>query len=101
MPVSVTEKATTASARVEHLAAPGSSPPVATLDLERHAAPLGELEGVGEQVLEHLLQPLGVGLDRRRQRRVELDLELEALVVGHLAEGALDVLAQLAERHRR
>ena len=46
------------------------------LGLERDAAPLGELEGVGEQVLEHLLQPLGVGLERRRQARVELDVEV-------------------------
>ena len=61
MPVSVTEKATTASARVEDARGPGSSrsAPAATRSVT--AAPLGELEGVGEQVLEHLLQPLGVG----------------------------------------
>ena len=66
--------------------------------LERHRPPLGELEGVGEQVLEHLLQPLAVGLERGRQRRVDVDLELETLEVGHLAEGAVHELPHLAER---
>ena len=34
------------------------------LDRQRDLALLGELEGVGQQVLEDLLQPLGVGEDR-------------------------------------
>ena len=38
-------------------------------DLQRDAALLGELERVGEQVLEHLLQALAIGDDRARQVR--------------------------------
>ncbi len=37
---------------------------------------------------------------RGRQARVDVDRELQALEVGHLAEGALDELPQLGERHR-
>src|SRR5581483_465531 len=45
------------------------------LEGERHAAPLGELEGVREQVLEHLEETLRVGVDRLRKARVDLDRE--------------------------
>ena len=69
--------------------------------LERDAAPLGELERVRQQVLEHLLQALGVGLERRRQAGLDVHLEVEPLEVGHLPEGALDELPHLGERHRR
>ena len=37
-------------------------------DAQRDAARLGELERVRQQVLEHLLQPLPVGVDRRAAR---------------------------------
>ena len=40
----------------------------APCDRQRHAALLGELERVREQVLEHLLQALLVGVDRRAAR---------------------------------
>src|SRR2546422_293618 len=61
----------------------------------------GELEGVGEQVLQHLARPRGVGADARRQRGVALDAELQPLVVRELAEAAIEVVADLAERRRR
>ena len=51
-----------------------------------------ELERVGEQVLDDLLQPLAVGRDRARQQRVELHQELDAAGLGHVAEGSLDVV---------
>ena len=98
MPVSRTEKATTALAALR-ISWSGFQPSVASF-ADRDTEPaLGELEGVGEQVPEHLLQPLAVGLQRRRERRVHVDLEVEPLGVRHLAEGALDVLPELGERH--
>ena len=41
-------------------------------DGEPHAALFGELEGVGEQVLEHLLQALGVGDQAAAELRIAL-----------------------------
>ena len=61
-------------------------------------AVLGELEGVREQVFEDLLQALRVGLETLRQVAVELDVEVELLVFGDVAEGAIDVILQMAER---
>ena len=43
---------------------PGSSPPSAGSTRQRHLPVVRELEGVGEQVLDDLLQPLGVGEHR-------------------------------------
>ena len=60
---------------------------------EGDSAVRGELEGVGEEVEHDLLQPLLVGADRGGQILVELDVELERLVGGELAEGALHMLA--------
>ena len=60
---------------------------------------LGELEGVGQQVPQHLLQPLRVGGDGPRQAVGQLDLERQVLRLGHRAEGPLDVVAQVGERH--
>jgi hypothetical protein len=66
---------------------------------EPHAALLGELEGVGQQILEHLLQPLGVGghaarkmLDRSRRRR-------PVPVVGFVAERPRDGVDQVCDKH--
>src|SRR5262249_6472528 len=73
---------------------------VRELDLERDAAALGELEGVGEQVLDDLLQALRVRADGVRQAARELEVELEALRVRHVAEGAVDVLAEVLDRGR-
>ena len=51
------------------------------LDRAAHRALLGELERVGEQVLEDLLEPLLVGVERLRgSSSRELDLEVEALL---------------------
>ena len=68
MPVSLTENATTSSARLSAWIA-GLQPRRPRSTSRRDAALLGELEGVGEQVLEHLLQPLRVGDDRRAAGR--------------------------------
>ena len=41
----------------------GSPALLRDLDVQRHRARVGELQGVREQVLQHLLQPLRIGLD--------------------------------------
>ena len=71
-----------------------SASPIAQLD----AARLGELERVREQVLDHLLQPLLVGLDRGwHVRAAHLDLEAQLLVFRDRAERALDEVAQVGQ----
>src|SRR5205823_4887510 len=65
--------------------------------LQRYLAALGELERVGQQVLEDLLQPLRVGLDACGQLRGDPDIELEPLGVRHLAARALDIVGQFGE----
>jgi hypothetical protein len=76
----------------------GAPAAVGGRDLEPHATRVGELEGVGEQVLEHLQQPLRVGGDRASEPRVELARERELARLGDVAEVALDRLAQAGER---
>ena len=69
---------------------------------QRDLALVRELERVGEQVLEDLLQPLRIGLDAARQAgRVDVQLEAELLVLGDVAERAVDVVLQIAERRCR
>ena len=62
---------------------------------------LGELHGVGQQVLEDLLQPLLVGEQGRRHRGVDLDGEVETLLLGHRPEGTLDVVLHVGQLDRR
>ena len=78
MPVSVTSKATTDAAPAEHRDDPALQPLVAPRHGQAHAALLGELEGVGEQVLQHLLQALGVGDDAAAEVRIGVHLERRA-----------------------
>ena len=73
-------------------------PPAHRRDLQRHTPALGELEGVGQQVLENLLEALGVGVDRPRKAGRHVHLEVELLALGDVAEGAIDVVVQVAER---
>src|SRR5205814_5136377 len=60
-------------------------------------AVIGELEGVGEQVLEDLLQTFRVRLHATRETAFQIDRERQLLVLGDVAEGALDVILQLAK----
>ena len=59
----------------------------------------GELEGVGEQILENLLQALGVGAESAGQGWVELNAEAQVFGLGDVPEVALDRLAHHCERH--
>ena len=74
-----------------------SSRPCAGSTVKRHLAVVRELEGVGQQVLDDLLQPLGVGEDRLGQLRIEADEEVDVLRLGHVPEGALDVAVQVVQ----
>ena len=71
MPVSVTEKASTSAARFSSSLS-GLQPAVAGSMVSVTWPLVRELEGVGQQVLDDLLQALGVGEHRLRQARVEL-----------------------------
>ena len=66
-------------------------------DVQPHAALRRELEGVGEQVGEDLLQPLRVGRDDAAQARVDLDFEREVATVRFVPERARDHVEQRAE----
>ena len=89
--------------KLEYRLRPGESlagelSPFRQSDPQLDAADFGELASVGEQVLEHLLQPLLVRLDRRRDvRAMDLDFEGELLVLGHRPERALDEVPQIRE----
>ena len=76
MPVSETSNTTTLAAWLS-TGWPGSSLPSTALTDRLTCALGGELEGVGQQVLQHLLQPLGVGQHGAAQLRIELHLEAE------------------------
>ena len=67
-------------------------------DVEPHAAVLGELEGVGQQILEHLLQALGVGRDSAPEVLVDLDVEGELPVVGLVPERPRDGVEEVCHR---
>ena len=77
MPVSLTENAITGGAWLEHrmVRAPAAG---RDADVQPHAAVLGELERVGQQVLQDLHQPLGVGDDRAPEVRLEAGGESRA-----------------------
>ena len=81
IPVSVTENARTPvrPAQDRVVAAPARR---GRLDPQADLARLGELEGVGQQVPEHLLQPLRVGRDGPRQAAGQLDGQRDALRLG-------------------
>ncbi len=57
----------------------------------------GELDGVGEQVLEDLLQALRVAVHEARQVLGKLHVERQVLGLGHVPEVAIDVVAQAGE----
>ena len=66
-------------------------------DREPDAALLGELERIREQILEHLLQALGVGDQAAREVRIGVDFEGEPAVFGLVTERPGDHFEQAAE----
>ncbi|MNM65345.1 hypothetical protein D3C81_767810 [compost metagenome] len=67
--------------------------------VQRHLAFAGELEGVAEQVVEHLLQLGTVGDQRFGHRRIHDDGELQAAFHRHVAEMAGDFAGQCFHPH--
>ena len=66
-------------------------------NLELNAAAVGELERVGQQVLQHLLQTLGVGHQAASKGRIEIDLERKLSRVRFVAERAAHGIKQIGE----
>ena len=66
-------------------------------DADIDVAGAGELHGVGQQVLQDLLQPLRVAAHGSRQVFGELHVERQVLGLGHVAEVAVDRVAQAGE----
>src|ERR1700756_2382386 len=64
---------------------------------EPDAAVLGELEGIGEQVLEYLLQALGIGDEAACEVRVGIDLESQLAILCFVAEGPAHHVDEAAE----
>lgn len=62
-----------------------------------HFAVRGEFHGVGEQVLENLLEPLRVAVHGLRQVGGELHAEGQVLCLGDVPEVPVDGVAQLGE----
>ena len=58
----------------------------------------GELEGVGQQVLQHLLQPLGVSGDAAAEMRIELHLEGQLPGLRLVAERPGDHVDEIGEQ---
>ena len=54
---------------------------------------LRKFDGVGQQVLQYLLQPFGVGLDGQGQVAIQLYMKFQPFLVGHVTEGTADVIA--------
>ena len=74
------------------------STPISTgLDRERDVPFVRELEGVRQEVLQHLLQALRIGEHRPRQVRILANEEVDVLGLGDVTERALDIAAQLIE----
>ena len=66
-------------------------------NLQRNDALVRKFESVRQQILENLLQPFRIGVHRSWQSILHLDLEVELLALGHVAERAIDVIMQIAE----
>ena len=98
MPVSDTSNATTAGAWLS-TGCSGLQPPTAAVTDQPHAALFGELEGVRQQVLEHLLQALGIGRDAAPEMRVDLDVERQLPVVRLVPERPGDRFDQVGDEH--
>ena len=96
IPVSETSNATTEAAPLKNrmIFAPAAS---RHGHRQSHAAVLGELECVREQILQHLLQALGVGNQAARKMRIGLNLEGQLPVFRFVAERTRDHIQQAGE----
>ena len=97
IPVSATENATTWSASFSVRVLNRSSGRGA--DLQGDLAGRRELHGVGQQVAQHLLEPVLVGEQRAGHVGGHRDGEAEVLLGGERPEGRLDVLHDPGDGH--
>src|SRR5205823_6499660 len=65
--------------------------------MQTYAAALGELERIGQEVLEHLQNALGVGGDAAAEVRIEAGGETQLARLGFVAEIAFQRLFQMRE----
>ena len=100
IPVSETAKASTSASAVEIFVV-GAPARLHRFDGQGHLAVMRELESVGEQVLDDLLQPFGIGEHRLGQARVEADEEVDVLGFGNVPEGPLDITLQIVQPQTR
>ena len=98
MPVSDTSKATTLPAWLR-TGWSAVQPAADGGDVQPHAALLRELEGVRQQVLEHLLQALRVGHDAAAETRVDLHVEGQPPAVGLVAERPSHHVQEIGEEN--
>src|SRR4029078_637455 len=64
---------------------------------QAHAAVVRELESIGKQILDDLLQAFGVRQHRFGQMLVEIDRKLDGLRLGDVAERAFDEVPQVIQ----
>src|SRR6185312_2283874 len=65
-------------------------------DVDHDLAALGELDGVADQVGQHLAQAAGIAGEAARQVRRDVGAEAQALLLGHLVEEVLDLFDDVA-----
>ncbi|KAG1245380.1 hypothetical protein G6F65_021262 [Rhizopus arrhizus] len=68
-------------------------------NVQADLAVLGELQRIGQQVLQDLLQALAVGHQLARRQRIGLDLQRQALLSGHRLEGLAQALHDAVHHH--
>ncbi len=66
-------------------------------DAQFDLAGAGELEGIAEQVGDDLFQARGIGADRGRQAVVDVDLEVQLPLAGHVPEAAIQALREAGQ----
>ena len=59
----------------------------------------GELEGVGKQIFQHLLQPFKIGIQAARKLGIHLDIKSQVLGFGNVAEAPLHGVAHAGKRY--
>ena len=74
-------------------------PPGADSHVQAYAALRGELEGIRQQILEHLLQPLAVGRDAAPEIWIDMDFKRQLPRFGFVPERPCHHVDQVREKH--
>src|SRR5262249_47067280 len=70
------------------------------VDAEMNCSLMSKLERIGEEILKHLLDALGVSVNELGQLWSGFQQEIELLIKGDLAEGSLHKLLEVSQRNR-